>query len=501
MTERFVTRGFVGRRATADARRCDAPRTPPGQYLTTRLPGPLGRPDAADAARSLVVLDRGPRRRARALDVGRVPRPAEPRLGRRHQLRDEVDAARHALARRERRHAARGRRAADPTAAFVDRLLRRRLHDEPAARRRAQQPGVRRVRVRRPAAGAGARRPGAPRRPGALLLEEREVDPRAAHPGRATSPASGSRSATTTAATSGSKSATAAIERDDRWPDPSPGSSRRSPRSATRRRRSARSRSRCPAGRPSPGPARRPAADGRGRLQRRAVLLDRVGAGAERARSTSRVERIDGGEVSPFLHEVVVAGDRLEVRGPIGGYFVWEAALGGPLLLVAGGSGVVPLMAMVRHRARAASDAPARLLFSSRGPDEIIYRDELERLAAPGDGFEVVHTLTRSQPPGWTGYARRIDERDARRGPRAARARRARATRAGRRRSSRPSPTRSSGSACRPTASGPSASARPAPDEEEANTMDRATSGTRWRRPCSTAMPSPGCSPQSSGQT
>jgi ferredoxin-NADP reductase len=123
------------------------------------------------------------------------------------------------------------------------------------------------------------------------------------------------------------------------------------------------------------------------------------------------VERIEGGEVSPFLHEVVVPGDRLEVRGPIGGYFVWEAGLGGPLLLVAGGSGVVPLMAMGRHRARSGSRVPARLLFSSRGPDEIIYRDELDRLTDARDGFEVVHTLTRHQPPGWTGYARRIDER------------------------------------------------------------------------------------------
>src|SRR5947199_4520191 len=93
------------------------------------------------------------------------------------------------------------------------------------------------------------------------------------------------------------------------------------------------------------------------------------------------VERIPDGEVSPFLHDVVVAGDRLEVRGPIGGYFVWEARLGGPLLLVAGGSGVVPLMAMLRHRARAGAMNPTRLLLSSRGPDEIIYRDELDRLA------------------------------------------------------------------------------------------------------------------------
>src|SRR5262245_47453835 len=118
------------------------------------------------------------------------------------------------------------------------------------------------------------------------------------------------------------------------------------------------------------------------------------------------VERIEGGEVSPFLHEVVVPGDRLEVRGPIGGYFVWEASLMDPVLLVAGGSGVVPLMAMARHRARAGSTVPMRLLFSSRGADEIIYREELDALAAR-DGFEVFHTLTRRQPEGWTGYARR----------------------------------------------------------------------------------------------
>ncbi|MGZ6030028.1 MAG: ferredoxin reductase [Myxococcaceae bacterium] len=121
------------------------------------------------------------------------------------------------------------------------------------------------------------------------------------------------------------------------------------------------------------------------------------------------VERILDGEVSPFLHDVVVPGDRIEVRGPIGGYFVWQAALGGPLLLVAGGSGVVPLMAMLRHRSRAGSHVPTRLLFSSRHFEEIIYRGELDRLAA-GDGLEVIHTLTRSQPAGWTGYARRIDE-------------------------------------------------------------------------------------------
>jgi ferredoxin-NADP reductase len=121
------------------------------------------------------------------------------------------------------------------------------------------------------------------------------------------------------------------------------------------------------------------------------------------------IERIPDGEVSPFLHDEARVGDRIEVRGPIGGYFVWEASIGGPLLLVAGGSGVVPLMAMLRHRARAGSRVPTRLLFSSRHVEDIVYRDELDALAASGDGLEVFHALTRSQPPAWSGYSRRID--------------------------------------------------------------------------------------------
>jgi len=123
------------------------------------------------------------------------------------------------------------------------------------------------------------------------------------------------------------------------------------------------------------------------------------------------VERLPDGEASAFLHDVVVVGDRLEIRGPIGGYFVWDVSVGGPLLLVAGGSGVVPLMAMVRHRTRSGSTVLARLLLSSRHVEEIIYREELEGLAARADGLAVVHTLTRSQPAGWTGYTRRLDER------------------------------------------------------------------------------------------
>ena len=119
------------------------------------------------------------------------------------------------------------------------------------------------------------------------------------------------------------------------------------------------------------------------------------------------VERLDDGEVSPYLTDELRSGDEIELRGPIGGYFVWEPSQNGPLLLVAGGSGVVPLMAMVRVRAAAGSDTDTRLLFSSRSWEDVIYRDELDRARA--DGVRVVHTLTRAQPPQWDGYARRVD--------------------------------------------------------------------------------------------
>ena len=123
------------------------------------------------------------------------------------------------------------------------------------------------------------------------------------------------------------------------------------------------------------------------------------------------VERLEVGEVSTYLTDVLDVGDRLEVRGPIGDYFVWEAAMGGPLLLVAGGSGVVPLMAMVRHRRAAESRVPTRLLYSVRAPEEAIYREELELLCAEDPRLEVIYTFTRRQPPDWTGYARRIDRK------------------------------------------------------------------------------------------
>ncbi len=124
---------------------------------------------------------------------------------------------------------------------------------------------------------------------------------------------------------------------------------------------------------------------------------------------TLTVERLDDGEVSPYLTEELRIGDKLELRGPIGGYFVWEASMGGPLLLVAGGSGIVPLMAMLRHRAAVGSTVSTRLLYSSRSLEDVIYRDELDQLMKSSTMLEVVQTLTRAQPPGWMGYSRRID--------------------------------------------------------------------------------------------
>jgi ferredoxin-NADP reductase len=113
------------------------------------------------------------------------------------------------------------------------------------------------------------------------------------------------------------------------------------------------------------------------------------------------VERLDDGEVSPWLTDEARPGDEIELRGPIGGYFVWEPARGGPLLLVAGGSGLVPLMCIERHRRAVAPAVPSTLLVSARGPEDLLYAAELE-------GSAVV-TYTREQPPGWTGYARRVD--------------------------------------------------------------------------------------------
>jgi ferredoxin-NADP reductase len=121
------------------------------------------------------------------------------------------------------------------------------------------------------------------------------------------------------------------------------------------------------------------------------------------------IERLEDGEVSPYLVDELRAGDELELRGPIGGYFAWDESLGGPLLLVAGGSGVVPMRAMLRHWAAASRDIPARLLYSSRSLEDVIYREELARLS-DRDGVDVQLTLTRSWPEGWPGRRGRIND-------------------------------------------------------------------------------------------
>ena len=125
---------------------------------------------------------------------------------------------------------------------------------------------------------------------------------------------------------------------------------------------------------------------------------------------TLTVEQVDNGEVSPYLVGDLRAGDRFELRGPIGGYFVWTAAMGGPLCLMAGGSGIAPLMAMLRHRDRRNVRAPALLLYSSRSLEDVIYREELDAMARHDPGLRVVNTLTRKQPAGWMGHRRRIDK-------------------------------------------------------------------------------------------
>lgn len=129
-------------------------------------------------------------------------------------------------------------------------------------------------------------------------------------------------------------------------------------------------------------------------------------ASAPEERVAITVERLEDGEVSPYLTEELRAGDLLEFRGPIGGYFVWDPEDGGPLFLVAGGSGIVPLRAILRHRNRTARDVPTRLLYSSRSLDDVIYRAELDQQA---QSSQVIHTLTRKQPLGWSGYRRRVD--------------------------------------------------------------------------------------------
>jgi len=120
------------------------------------------------------------------------------------------------------------------------------------------------------------------------------------------------------------------------------------------------------------------------------------------------VELIDDGEVSPYFVEELRVGDQFELRGPIGWHFTWSASQGGPLLLVAGGSGLVPLMAMLRHRQARGSEVEAHVLVSARSAQDALYDDELEEIG-PRAGLHLERTYTRTPPPGWTGFARRVD--------------------------------------------------------------------------------------------
>jgi ferredoxin-NADP reductase len=134
-----------------------------------------------------------------------------------------------------------------------------------------------------------------------------------------------------------------------------------------------------------------------------------IASAPEEPRLVLTVERLEDGEVSPYLVDELRPGDELELRGPIGGYFVWDHALGGPLLLVAGGSGVVPLRAILRHWAARTNGTPARLLYSARSLDDVIYREELARLREEA-GADVQLALTRAWPDDWQGHRGRIDE-------------------------------------------------------------------------------------------
>lgn len=134
-----------------------------------------------------------------------------------------------------------------------------------------------------------------------------------------------------------------------------------------------------------------------------------ITSGPEAREISLAVERLEEGEVSPYLASEVRPGDRFELRGPIGGYFVWTVEKGGPLVLIAGGSGIAPLMSMLRHRAAQKAKFPATLLYSARRYEEIIFREELDRMAAADPNLQVAYTLTREQPAGWRGGDKRID--------------------------------------------------------------------------------------------
>src|SRR5712691_11776559 len=314
------------------------------------------------------------RRRAKDLDLGRLSFPPERDGHGRHPLRHPLVEARYDLGRCLCRHAARRVWARRPLRA---RLLRRGLYDQSANRGRDRREGMGRLRLRRRAARSRTRWPRAADRPAPLFLEERQVGPRLGAPGRGRARLLGDvrvpplRRSVARAALRGRLTwqvamVDAVVEETARvrtivldvpdWPGHRAGQHL---------------------------DVRLTAEDGY-RAEREYSIASAPGEPV-----AITVERLDDGEVSPYLTEELRPGDAIELRGP-----------------VAGGSGIVPLRAMLRHRRRSGSDVAACLLYSSHSLADVIYRTELDELA---DGVTVLHTLTREQPAGWTGYARRVD--------------------------------------------------------------------------------------------
>src|SRR5215216_3350229 len=361
-----------------------------------RLPGADRRPDSPRRARRLALPDRRHGRGAARVDGGGVPRAAVRDGPVRHPLRDEVVEARDLVRRRVDRRAARGRRAAGR---LHDGLLVRRLYDEPRDRGPQRRQGLGRDRARGRAAAARARRAGAPARAAPLLLEEREVGGRAARHGpRRARLLGGERLSQSRRPLEGG----AVLERltppvapraPGRWQIATVAAIKvETPRVKSYRLE-------LPMWMPHvPGQhydVRLTAPDGYVAQRSYSVASSPLDEGGVEL----TIDCLLDGEVSPYFHDVVVEGDRVEVRGPFASYFVWRGE--SPVLLLGGGSGVVPLMAMLRHRRRTMPELQMRLVYSVGSADDVIYSDEL--------GDEALLTFTREPPAEWGGHTGRID--------------------------------------------------------------------------------------------
>ena len=317
---RMITRGFHRRRDTTPG-----DRLPPGQYLERGFPVLSAGPTPDTPLDEWTFRIAGAVDEERDVDVGGVPGAGVRDADRRHPLRHHVVEVRHDVGGRIGRHAARGRRAARR---LRHRVLRRRLHDQPPARGPHGRPRLGRLRLRRRRPRARARRPRPPARPAPVLLEEREVGARAVLHGRGRARASGRRSATTTAETPGLSSAIRATD----WRVATVAAiAPETPRAATLTL-------------DVPGwdghragqhvDVRLTADDGY-----RAQRSYSIASAPEDGTPMITVEELFDGEVSPWFVQVAREGDQFEVRGPFGGWFVWDASDSEPIMLIAGGSG------------------------------------------------------------------------------------------------------------------------------------------------------------------